>query len=333
MRSLNPLQVDVLRDSLIESQHQVLTVVCNHRGDVAEAWGDVSHLIFPRSTIKPLQALPFLESGAVESLGLDERMIALACASHRGEKLHLEVLREWSEKIQISESCLICGGHLPFDEESQKDFIRNEKPLTPFCHNCAGKHMGILSLCKQKNYSTKDYGHFSHPAQREIQKVLSETTQFDHEKAIQGIDGCGIPTYAAPLEALARGLSVFIQSQLSGHRRISCDRIVQAWKKYPELVSGTKSFLFKTAQVTRGRVLLKNGAEGTLCGLILDKQFSFILKTLDGAPRAAEAAALWTLRRLGALGETEYEVLKPLALPTISNSRGEVVGLLRVSEV
>jgi L-asparaginase II len=332
MKSPNPLRVDLLRDSLVESQHDVLAVVCDQRGEVIHAWGDFKHLIFPRSTIKPLQALPFVESGAVESFGLDDRMIALACASHRGEKLHFEILQEWSRKIDISESCLICGGHLPFDEESQKDFIKNEKLLTPFCHNCAGKHMGILSLCKQKKYSSSGYGQMSHPAQQEIRNTLSQATQFDHEKAHQGVDGCGIPTYAVPLESLARGLSVFLQLDLPEERKKACHRILDAWGRYPELVSGSNGFLSRTARATQGRVLLKNGAEGTLCGLAVNKQFSFILKALDGAPRAAEASALWILEKLGALSEGEFESLKPLALPALSNSRREIVGFVRVNE-
>ncbi len=332
MKSRNPLRVELLRDALVESQHDVVAIVLDERGSLKSMWGNGEYMIFPRSTIKPLQAIPFVESGAVEGLGLDDRMIALACASHRGETFHFEVLKEWSTKVDLPENCLICGGHLPFDEEAQKEFIQKKTPLTPYCHNCAGKHLGILSTCKHLGHPLKGYEQTDHPCQVAIKKTLSAVTQFDHEKAIRGVDGCGIPTYALPLKNIALGLNVFVSSKVSGKRKETCERILQAWKAHPQLISGSKSFTSRAMEVSQGKVLLKNGAEGTLCGVLPELKMTFAVKASDGAARAAEAATLFLLHKLEAITKAESEALRPLALPLLKNSRDETIGQVRVVE-
>jgi L-asparaginase II len=97
MKSRTPLTVEVLRGNAVESQHQVMAVVCDERAVVSAFWGNIDFLTFPRSAIKPLQALALVESGAMEKWGLDEKMLAMACSSHSGEKHHLVVLKHWLE--------------------------------------------------------------------------------------------------------------------------------------------------------------------------------------------------------------------------------------------
>ncbi len=109
MASKQPLTVEVLRGSVVESVHSVMAVVVNEIGNISRYWGNPQFLTVPRSAIKMLQALPLIESGAAEKYDLDDKMIALACSSHRGEKDHLAVLQQWMEKIPLKESQFICA--------------------------------------------------------------------------------------------------------------------------------------------------------------------------------------------------------------------------------
>lgn len=331
MQSRSPLHVDVLRDAVVESQHQVVVSVANHQGRVVGGAGHPDFLVYPRSTIKMLQTIPFVESGAAQAFDLDDRMIALASSSHRGEKNHIALLDEWMKKTDIAETCMVCGGHLPFEESAHKEIYVKNVPLTQKFHNCAGKHLGLLSTCKHLNLPMETYQSPDHPMQKQLKQILSESTQFDYEKAYLGIDGCGIPTYALPLKHLAIGMSVFIQEKISEVRKKTCEKILLSCQKHPFLLSGEKSFVSLANHITSGRVILKNGAEGSMCGLLVEKKLAFALKASDGAARAAEAATLQLLKLYGAVTEEEFSQLKPFALPDLKNSRGEIVGGLRVA--
>lgn len=330
MKSRVPFVIDVLRGNAVESKHQVMAAVVDDRGVLAGFWGNVDYLTFPRSAIKMLQALSLVESGAMEKFGLDEKMLAMACASHMGEKHHMETLNHWMEKIKFTEAGFRCGPAYPGNESAQFEMIRRGAKPSPLSHNCSGKHLGIVSTAMAMGEDPKDYHLPTHKAQIRIRKNLSELMKVSLDTMPVGSDGCGIPTYGIPLQALAVGASSFFGKDLSTDRTQALQRILHAWRNNPRYVSGNENFSAVLAEATKGKALLKSGAEGAFIGLMPEKGLAFALKVADGAKRAAEVAAALLFKQFGGMTDQQYQDLKAWTMPTLKNSRGEDIGSIRL---
>lgn len=333
MASKQPLVVEVLRGPVVESLHSVMAVVVNEIGNVSQYWGNPQFLTMPRSAIKMLQALPLIESGAADKYGLDDKLIALACASHRGEKDHLTALGQWMEKVSIKESAYVCGPHLPYDEASAHEMIRKGQKPTVLCNNCAGKHSAIITTCLHLGEDPTGYEKYEHNAQKRLRKVLTETMRFDHSKTAYGVDGCGIPTYAVPLQSMAVGMSSLINPKETPARKTAAERILGAVRSFPFYISGSDNFATAVIEKSQGRAIVKGGAEGVFCGVLPEKRVAFAIKASDGAGRAAQVAAASLLLQLGGLNETEFKALAKYTQPSVTNWKGDVVGQMRIAKI
>ncbi|MGZ3803862.1 MAG: asparaginase [Pseudobdellovibrionaceae bacterium] len=331
MASKQPLVVEVLRGSVVESVHQVMAVVANEIGSITNYWGNPRFLTVPRSSIKMLQALPMIESGAADKFGLEDKYIALACSSHRGEKDHLAALSQWNEKVGIKESDFVCAAHLPYDEASATELIRKGQKPGVLCNNCSGKHSAIITTCKHLGEDPAGYDKYEHSTQKRLRKVLTETMKVDHSKAPYGIDGCGIPTYAVPLQAMATGMATFINPKEAPARKAAAERILRAVRSFPYYISGSDAFNTAVIEKSQGRALIKGGAEGVVCGVLPEKKVAFAIKAADGASRAAQVVAAALLLQLGGLTETEFKALSKYTQPVITNWKGDVVGQIRIA--
>ena len=109
----NPVLAEVIRNGRVESCHRGSAVVVDARGDVVFSVGDYERDIYPRSAIKFFQALPLIESGAADKFQLTDRQLALACASHNAEPMHVDAVRAWLADMGLSESDLENGAELP----------------------------------------------------------------------------------------------------------------------------------------------------------------------------------------------------------------------------
>lgn len=330
MKSRIPLSVEVLRGAVVESQHQVLAVVVDERCVPVMYWGNPDYLTFPRSAIKMLQALPFVEAGAADAFGFEARHLCLVCSSHRGEKKHLEAVGEMMKKTGIREEQFVCGGHLPAHEASAQEMIRKSLQPTPMMNNCSGKHSGIIATCLHLKEDPTGYEKYNHPAQARLRKVLSEVTRFDHNKAHYGTDGCGILTYALPLQNMAIGMMALINPKESEARRVAAKRIVDAVRHEAFYLSGSEDFTSDMIQKTQGRAIIKNGAEGGFCGVLPEKKLAFAIKAEDGSARASQAATAFLLQKLGAFNAENLANLKIYLEPKIKNWKGAEVGSIRV---
>ncbi|WP_413584644.1 asparaginase [Bdellovibrio sp. HCB274] len=331
MLKRQPLVVEVLRGPAVESVHNVMVAVVNELGQLLHGWGNPSFGTFPRSAIKMLQALPLIESGAADKFGLDDKMIALACASHRGEKEHLAVLSQWAEKVGIAESLLSCGPHLPYNESSAHDFIRRNQKPNAFCNNCAGKHEAMITTCLHLGEDPHGYANYEHAAQKRLRNILTETMKVDHSKVPHAVDGCGIPTYAVPLQAIASGMSIFVNSKAPVLRKGACQRIIKAVIGNPFYIAGSDDFATAVIEKTQGRAIIKGGAEGVYAGFLPEKKMAFAVKTADGAGRAAQLATAQVLLQLGGMTVEEAKALSKFTMPIITNWKGEPVGKLRIA--
>jgi L-asparaginase II len=326
-----PLSVEVSRGNTMESHHHVMAVVLDEQGHVVGEWGPSSFLTFPRSAIKMLQALPLLESGAAEAYHLEDRHICLACASHRGEKTHINGVAEFMKKAGIKESQLACGPHLPFDEGTAHEMIRQGLKPTPIVNNCSGKHTGMIATCLHLKENPQGYESYDHSQQVRVRRTLSEVMGLDVSKAPYGIDGCGIPTYAVPLKNLAQGMRSLISPRESAERGFAARKILEAVQREPFYLSGSDDFNTDLIVKTEGRCVIKGGAEGVYCGVIPAMGLSFALKAEDGSSRASQAATGYLLQKLGALREPEAIALKNSLNPKIKNWKGLEVGQIRVT--
>jgi L-asparaginase II len=325
----NPVLVEITRGDLVESVHRGSVAIADAKGNIRFALGDLKTPIYPRSSLKPIQALPLLESGAAEAFGLSDAEIALACASHSGEPMHITRVASWLARIGCVEQDLACGAHPSRYEPVAEDMIRRGETPTRIHNNCSGKHSGFLSVARHWDIATHGYEKHDHPVQRAIAKALAELTGIESEFP-WGIDGCAAPNFAVPLDAQARAFASFASPDaLPAERAGACRRIVRAMMAHPELVSGTGRSCAILMRSANGRAAVKIGAEGFYAGMLPELGLGIVLKIDDGTSRAAETAMAAILDKLGVLGD-DKEAREILRAPII-NTRNEITGERRVA--
>lgn len=202
-----PFAVEVTRGPLVESRHLVDAAVVDAAGDRVAVWGDVERPVYARSAIKPIQALALIETGAAEAFALSNREIALACASHAGEPVHVEAVTAWLARLGLGDDDLECGAHYPRNANVLSDFARSGAVLRQAHNNCSGKHAGMLSHAVHLGEATAGYIGAEHPVQGRVREAIGAMCGLDAERAQVGIDGCGIPTLALPLSHLALAMA------------------------------------------------------------------------------------------------------------------------------
>jgi L-asparaginase II len=317
----SPVLVELTRGKLVESVHRGSVAVADSAGKIVFSLGDLETPVYPRSSLKPIQALPLIESGAADAFGLSDEEIALACASHSGEPMHTTRVAAWLARIGCGESDLACGAHPARYEPVAEDMIRRGEKPTRIFNNCSGKHTGFLTVARHWDIATKGYELHDHPVQRAIAKALGELTGIESEFP-WGVDGCAAPNFAVPLAAQARAFAL-----MAGVRG---ERIVRAMMAHPELVSGTGRTCAVLMHSANGRAAVKTGAEGFFAGMIPEFGLGIAIKIDDGAGRAANAVMAAMLEKFGVLGgdEAAREILNAPILNTVD----AVVGERRVTE-
>ncbi len=324
----NPVLVEVTRGTAVESRHRGAVAVLDAGGNIVHAWGDIARPIYPRSSIKALQALALLESGDAEAYGVSDSELALACASHNGEPRHVEIVESWLARLGLGVDDLACGPQPPRGPKGDSDV----KP-TRLHNNCSGKHAGMLCLARHLGAPTKGYESPDHPVQQLIRTILSEMTGADHAAAAAvGIDGCGVPTYAAPLAGFARAFARLASPDgLPPARAAAVQRLRKAVAAEPFLVAGTARCCTAIMEVTGAAAFVRGGAEGLYVAALPGLGLGLALKIDDGAGRAAEVALIALLRYLGVLDEAGRRRLEPFAEPEITNWVGLATGNIRAA--
>ncbi len=323
---MDALLVEVLRGGAVESRHLGSAVVVDATGKALFAVGDVEQPIFTRSTVKALLALPLIESGAAERLGLDDAELALACASHTGSDAHVAVAAGMLAKAGETAACLECGAHWPTAREAQVALAARGGSPSALHNNCSGKHAGFVCLCHDAHWPVQGYIQPAHAAMRQTTACLSETVGAAMDDANRATDGCGIPTYAIPLRALATGFARFGSGAgLSADRAAASARLRRAVAAHPALVAGPGRFDSVLMQEYGLSVFSKMGAEGVHVLALPELGLGIAVKCADGAARAAEVAAASLSARFLPAGP----VLERLCRPALRNWAGTVVGGLR----
>jgi L-asparaginase II len=325
--SASPVIIEVTRGPLVESRHEGIAAVVRPDGTVVASWGDVDTRILPRSANKPIQAMAFVESGAVEKFGLGDEHIALSCASHSGETRHVETVRAWLKKVGLSENDLECGTHAPRLQTSIEALARANELPTPAFNNCSGKHSGFLTTAVAYGEPTSGYIKYDHPVQRRLRAVMTDLCGANADDFQYGTDGCGIPTLATPLKLLAQAMANMAEpSRLSNKHAEAATRIRAAMNAEPFMMAGTGRFCTRINEALPGVAQIKTGAEGVFCGMLPGLGLGIALKMWDGAGRAAEVAMATLLGHFGVLPASRRE---ELLHPPIKNVVGLLVGEMR----
>lgn len=326
----NPVVAEVFRGERVESAHRGAGAVVDADGRVALAFGDVERPVYPRSAVKALQALPLIESGAVERLGLTDAEIALACASHSGEPTHVAAAAAMLGKAGRDEAALECGVHWPLGEAAARALARSGAEPCALHNNCSGKHAGFICLAGALGVDPKGYVAPDHPVQREVTAALAGMTGARLDEGMRGVDGCSIPAYAIPLRLLARGFARFGTGQgLAPERARAAARIRGAVAARPDMVAGQGRFDTEVMRALGPRVFTKTGAEGVYCAALPQAGFGLAVKIDDGATRAAQVVMASLIMRFANLGDAGRAKLAPFVAPRIRNWNGVETGFLR----
>jgi len=328
----NPVTVEATRGERIESAHRGAGAVVDADGRVVLAFGDAERSVYPRSAVKALQALPLVESGAADRLGLSDNEIALACASHSGSEAHVAAVRAMLAKAGYDEGELECGAHWPLGETEARALAHSGKTPTALHNNCSGKHAGFICVACAMGVDPKGYVAPDHPVQREVTAAIEAMTGARLSEETRGVDGCSIPTYAVPLLALARGFARLGTGQgLPRERGRAVARIRACVAAHPVTVAGRGRFDTEVMSLIGARVFLKSGAEGVICAALPEAGLGLVVKADDGAGRAAQVMIAALIRRFGGFDEETEARLARFVLPPLFNWNGVEVGCLRPS--
>jgi L-asparaginase II len=329
---VNPVLVEATRGAQVESIHRGSAVVVDATGTVVFGAGDIQQAVFPRSAVKALQALPLVESGAGDRLGLSEAELALACSSHSGEPVHVAAAESMLRKADRDGSWLECGVHWPINQVAAHALAACGKTASALHNNCSGKHAGFICLACGRGEDPAGYVQPDHPTMRAVTAALSEVTGVALAAANRATDGCSIPTYAMPLRALALAFARFGSGQgLEPTRAAAARRLRAAVAAQPFMVAGSRRFDTEMMTALGDRVFSKGGAEGVFCAAIPELGLGIALKCDDGAGRAAEVATAALVERFLRPLDEPAARLAALARPTLYNWNGIAVGKLRPS--
>lgn len=297
--ALDPILVEVVRNGTIESVHHGRVAVTGPDGGLTHELGAVFAPMYPRSSSKPLQAVGMVRAG----LDLPPELLSLVCASHSGEPFQVEGVRRILTGAGLSEDDLQTPPDWPSDEQAAHDVIRAGGSQTAITMNCSGKHAGMLALCHTKGWPYEGYRLAEHPCQRAMLAEVAELAETSEMPT--AVDGCGVVTFALPLERMAAAFT-----------RVD-ERVAAAMRAQPELIRGHGA-LDTSLMLELPGWTAKGGAEGLLCAAGPD-DLGLALKAEDGQQRALRPALGSFLGMLGLDGSGFGGV-------PIYNSRREVVG-------
>lgn len=333
MSDANPILAEQTRGNFVENRHRGAFVVCDAEGRIIAAAGDISRPVFPRSAIKSMQALAMVTSGSIGEFALTDEELALACASHTGEDYHVEGVTHFLGHIGLSAADLECGAHQPTNARAREALRRAGLEPTPLHNNCSGKHSGMLSVAKALGVPIKDYVTLDHPVQKAVRAAVETVVGEPLSTDRCGVDGCSIPTWAAPLSAWARGFARMATGQgLPAEMAGAANRIFDAATSHPHLVAGTGALDTLVMRAFGGRVMQKGGAEAVQCGAIRDKGWGYALKCDDGRMEASHVMVAELLLAFAEPNDEQRTVLEKFARLTIRNVRGMDVGEMHATD-
>lgn len=308
------------RSGFIESRHLGAAVVLAGDGSVVTALGDVTSPMYPRSALKPFQALASMQSG----VPLRGVQVAIAAGSHSGSLDHMDAVSGMLSAAGLSEKHLQCPAAWPQDATARAWLTRTDRGKSKLAMNCSGKHAAFLWACTENGWDTATYLDPGHPLQRAVRTVVEEYTS--QPVAHIGVDGCGAPVMTTSLQGLASAYTALAKAPSDKNANARAATIATSMLDYPWAVQGQG--LPNTVVLEDLGVLAKVGAEGVLV-LATPSGASVAVKMLDGNGRAATLVALTLLAAAGALDVPEVAAVLSKVVPPVMGGEARV-GSLRL---
>ncbi len=281
--------VKYLRGTLVEEEHYGFRMLAN-KERVLEYSGETGHYPFYlRSCAKPLQASLLIDYGMDIKYDMSEQEIAICCASHAGEDVHLEAEKSLLNKLGLDETFLKCGIHKPLSKTKQEEMLLKNEVENVLHNNCAGKHIMMLGLCKMNGWDLATYDEEEHPLQIKIKEKITELCALKYRFPMTK-DGCGVPIMSMPLEDMLRGyLNLFTNPRY--------EKIKNAFLNHPYLIGGENRLDTKIIQNSE-KIIAKVGAGGLCIVVNLEKEEAFVVKISDCDMKAREYVVVQSLKNL-----------------------------------
>ncbi|MFD0008516.1 asparaginase [Streptomyces sp. NPDC127178] len=291
----------LIRGGMIEGTHYGSVVVLGADGKVEFQLGDIEAAFYPRSALKPVQAVAMARAG----LPLDGELLSLTAASHSGEERHLAGTRRILELAALTEDHLRNVPDMPYDPVVRDAWVREGRLPSRLAQNCSGKHAAMLYTCALNGWSLDDYLDPGHPLQQAIAEIVEDLT--GQRIARVTVDGCGAPLFSVSLHGLARA-AARITTAAPGTPEA---RVADAMREHAEMASGSGRDVAALMRAVPG-LLSKDGFEGVQVAALPDGR-AVAVKIADGANRArvpvAAAALAWAGIDPEVLAEFQGEAL------------------------
>ncbi len=312
----------VTRGGLTESIHVGFAVIVDSSGSPFFATGDHQYVTCARSALKPFQAAAILKTGAIEKAGFTDKELALMCASHNGESIHVDTAKSMISKLGLTVEDYRCGSHYPYDIFSKNALIKNGESPQPLHNNCSGKHAGMLALAKYLSTDISGYLNEKHPVQKTIFQYVKNLVNLDEIPT--AVDGCTAPTPFLSLQNIA---TMF--QKLADGSEPSLNEVFKAMSNHPRLVGGTNHFDTSFIKSLKGRGITKVGGESVRGIALKTKEhgpLGIAIKILDGNLRAMPIAVMTLVEHLELLRQDELKRLNKYRTKILTNHNGIEVG-------
>jgi len=283
--------------------------------------GNPDLVAFWRSCAKPFQAVPMVVRGAERAFAITSEQLALACASHNGEPRHVALALQMLEQSGASEADLVCGPHSSINDDVARAVASRGEQTTKAHNNCSGKHAGMIALARHQQWGSSGYERPEHLVQQGCLDEVAHWTSVPAGHVGSATDGCGVPTFAVPLRAMALAWARLgaagagrPAAGFDGPRGEAAGRLFQAMRANPFFIAGTGRLDTDLVTTGGGRIVAKVGAEGVYCAAIPELGLGLALKVEDGAVRCLNPALLGLL-----------DLVAPGIVPPLDQHRGQSI--------
>ncbi|HJF32137.1 MAG TPA: asparaginase [Sporosarcina psychrophila] len=289
------------RNNILENVHMGVICGINAEGDILYSVGDENHMTFLRSAAKPFQSIPVIQNGVDDKFGLTSKEAALFAASHRGEDYHIEALESILKKTGIDEEQFYCCPTYPLNEEPKADYHRMHGMQRKLYHNCSGKHSGFIALAKVLEHDMDGYWELEHHVQQLSLAAMADMANYPKEDIGIGIDGCGFPVYAMPLQHIAQAYLKLACPDLiqQPKMREAVVKITGYMNAHPEMIA-SHDFICSVLLADLN-IVAKGGAKGVYGFALKKERMSFALKVMDGSE------LVWSIIIASILEQINYE--------------------------